>query len=104
MAGNQEPDKKIDSTAARIKSEGFIAMNFDVANVKEIILSHAYYSKDSGSTLKIQKSTDSGVSWVDVGSSNAITSDLKEEKFVINEAGNVRFKINVVGTKDKRIN
>ncbi|GAA0087027.1 hypothetical protein UT300007_34680 [Clostridium sp. CTA-7] len=104
MEGKQEADKRIDSIAARVRSEGFIAMNFDVTNVKEIILSHAYYGNDSGATLKIQKSIDSGVSWVDVGSSNSITKDLKEEKFAINEAGNVRFKINVIGTKDKRIN
>ncbi|MWC29793.1 Ig domain protein group 2 domain protein [Paenibacillus sp. MMS18-CY102] len=104
LIGNLSTDKKSGTQSARINAAGYIQMNFDVAAAQAIKLSVANFNNDSGTTWKLQKSTNAGTTWTDVTAAVAATSVLTEQTIAVNEAGPVRFKIVVAGTSGKRIN
>jgi hypothetical protein len=104
LIGNLSGDKKNQSYSVRGRVPGSFYMNFDVSNVKEVIFSHANYGTESGANWKFLKSTDSGANWTEIGASTAITNTLSTFTIPVNQQGSVRFKIQISGTTDKRIN
>lgn len=104
LIGTHSSDNKNGSRAARIRADGSISMNYNVPGATTVSLLHANFGSDSGANFKLQKSTDSGVTWTDVEPAMTSGSALTEKTYTINESGNVRFKIVVSGTSGKRIN
>jgi hypothetical protein len=104
LIGNLSGDKKNQLYSVRARVPGSFYMNFDVSNVKEVIFSHANYGNETGGTWRLLKSTDAGENWVEVGSSNTISTTLSTTSFPVNQLGNVRFKVEISGTTDKRLN
>jgi hypothetical protein len=104
LIGNLSGDKKNESWSVRSRVPGSFYMNFDVSNVKDVIFSQANYGTESGASWKFLKSTDSGANWTEIGASTAITNTLSTVTIPVNQPGNVRFKIQISGTIDKRIN
>lgn len=102
IIGKQKTDSKDDEAAARLRN-GAIKMNFDVYDVKQVIIKHAKYNTDKSSTWQLMLSVDSGKTYTQVG--NAIeenTATLKTDSFQVNIRGRVRFEI--VKTGSARIN
>jgi len=104
LLGSLSSDRKNGTRSARIKSLGSISMNFDVEAATTVKVSHANFSSDTGANWKLQKSTDGGLTWVDVDTTITSTSTLTERTFTVNEARPVRFRIAVSGTSGHRIN
>ncbi|WP_407923779.1 Ig domain protein group 2 domain protein [Cohnella fermenti] len=104
LIGDSSTDKKNGSKAARIRAAGSIAMSFDVTGAASVTVKHANFSSDSGANWKLQKSTNSGSTWTDVGSSYTSGSSLASQTITVGESGTVRFRIVVGGTSGQRIN
>lgn len=104
LLGDLATDKKIGTKAARIKAAGFISMNFNVASASTVVVKHANFGTDTGATWKLQKSTNNGSTWTDVGGAYTSSSTLASQTITVNESGSVRFKIVAGGTSTHRIN
>ncbi|WP_425430074.1 Ig domain protein group 2 domain protein [Cohnella massiliensis] len=104
LLGDLATDKKNGTKAARIRSAGSIAMNFDVAGANSVTVWHANFGSDSGASWTLQKSLDGGSTWTAVGGSHTSGSALASQTIAVGETGNVRFKIVVGGTSGQRIN
>jgi len=104
LIGDSSTDKKNGSKSARIRSAGSIAMNFDVTGAASVTVKHANFGSDTGANWKLQKSTNSGSTWTDVGSAYTSGSALASQTIAVGESGTVRFRIVVGGTSGQRIN
>ncbi len=104
LMGSLANDKKNGNRSVRMKANASIHMNYDVAGAVSVSFLHANYGTDSGGVIQLQKSTDGGLTWTSVGSSFTSGATLTEKSYVINETGNVRFKIVVTGSSGARIN
>jgi len=108
LVGNLAADHKNGTWAVRMRnSNGSIYMNFDKANgAGTVTVYHAKYGTDGNSTWKLQKSTDGGANWIDMGSTiTTSTITLTPQTFSINQPGNVRFKIvHISGGSANRLN
>jgi hypothetical protein len=104
LIGNLSGDKKNQSYSVRARVPGSFYMNFDVSNVKEVIFSYGNYGTDKGGSWKLLKSTDAGVNWVEVSSSTTIPDTLNTISIPVNQLGNVRFKVETLGTNGARLN
>ncbi|WP_238162588.1 GldG family protein [Cohnella sp. AR92] len=104
LLGDSATDKKNGTKSARIRAAGSIAMSYDVAGAASVTLSHANFGTDSGANWKLQKSTNGGSTWTDVGSTYTSGSSLAAQTIPVGETGSVRFKIVVGGTSGQRIN
>jgi hypothetical protein len=98
--GTSTNDRKTGLQSARIRNAlpASITMNFDWPSGADIItLSYGSYSTDAASTWQLQKSTDSGTTWVNVGSVvTSSTTTLTAQTDTVNQSGNVRFKVAAV--------
>lgn len=106
LIGTSASDRKNGSQSVRLRN-GSIYMNFDVNNgARDVTIYHGKYGSDENKTWKLQKSTDGGSSWVDVGTEVTTSSTtLTAQTFNINQSGNVRFKIlNTSSTTGIRVN
>jgi hypothetical protein len=101
---NDSSDRKIGKTSARVRATGSIYMIFDSSDVKDFKFKYASYGSDTGLNWKAYKSTDLGATWDSIGTSTTISSTLTEASITVMQQGKVRFKIEVTGTKDKRLN
>ena len=80
---------------------GYIQMNFDLPNgASKVTLWQGAYGSDVSSTFKLQHSVDGGNNWIDdiaVGRTTAniatLTAGSKQETYLLNIQGNVRFRI-----------
>lgn len=104
LIGDLSTDKKNGTKSARIKAAGFIAMNFNVTSASTVIVKHANFGTDTGATWKLQKSTNSGSTWTDVGGTYTSGGTLASQTITVNETGSVRFRIVVGGTSGSRMN
>ena len=96
LIGNAANDRKNELWSVRMRNSiGSIYMNFDKTNgAGTVTVYHAVYGTDDPSTWKLQKSTDEGGNWTDIGSIiTTSTNTLTPEIFTVNQPGNVRFKI-----------
>ncbi len=93
LLGEKAGDVKNGSQSARIRS-GYIAMNFDLAGVKQINIKHAKYGDDADSKWQLYFSVDSGASYIAIGHTITETDTvLKADSFAFNITKKVRFKI-----------
>lgn len=84
---------------------GYVQMNFDLQNgASKVTYWQGAYSTDVSSTFKLQYSTDSGVTWVDAIASGRTTANIatltggsKQETYLFNISGKVRFRIMKLG-------
>lgn len=105
LIGSTNNDTKNGLKSVRIKEKGFLRMEFDMQNVKEIKFKYGAYSGDDDSELALYYSTNSGTSWAKNGntlSSNGTT--LKQASFSINITGKIRFEIRKISGGANRIN
>jgi hypothetical protein len=83
----------------------YLQMNFDLPNgASKVTFWQGAYGPDVSSTFKLQHSVDAGVTWVDdiaVGQTTAniqaITGRSRQETFLLNLKGNVRFRVMKLG-------
>ncbi|MCD7035434.1 GldG family protein [Metabacillus sp. GX 13764] len=104
LLGNQSGDLKNGSQSARIKSSGSISMNFDVDGAASVKVSSGNFGSDTGAVWQLQKSTNKGAAWTNIGSSYTSTSSLTAKTVAVNETGTVRFRILVSGSSGARLN
>lgn len=84
---------------------GYVQMNFDLTSgASKVTYWQGAYSTDVSSTFKLQYSTDSGVTWVDAIASGRTTANIatltggsKQETYLFNITGKVRFRIMKLG-------
>jgi hypothetical protein len=89
-----------------------LQLQFNKNGVGEVSFWHAIYAGDTSrdaATLQFQKSTDGGVSWVNVGSPFPAAASMTQAIFPINAAGNHRFQLIIaqgspLGTRNRRVN
>lgn len=104
LIGDSATDKKNGTKSARLKAAGYIAMNFNVTGAASVTVKHANFGTDTGANWKLQKSTNSGSTWTDIGGAYTSGSTLASQTIAVNETGSVRFKIVAGGTSGQRIN
>jgi endonuclease G len=98
VVGNLATDLKNGLKSVRLRA-GKITMNFDVAGVNTLYISHGKFGKDASSTWQLLMSTDGGSTFTQVGSD--IVEDnttLKLDSFKVATSAKVRFQIKKVGT------
>ncbi|NDC90142.1 MAG: hypothetical protein EB075_15310, partial [Bacteroidetes bacterium] len=101
LIGNLANDvKKTGSYSVRMRLQGAkLQMQFNKNGVGEVSFWHAIYTADTSresATIKLQKSTNGGVSWEDVGSPFTSSATMTQTIFPINASGNHRFQILIV--------
>jgi hypothetical protein len=108
LIGNLANDIKNGAQSVRMRnSGGLLTMNFDLTmGARDVTIKHASYQGDGTSTWKLQKSTDGGTNWIDVGSIvTTSSSTLTTQSFTVNQSGNVRFQIvHITGGSSARLN
>ncbi|MCX6156696.1 MAG: hypothetical protein NTY74_01810 [Ignavibacteriae bacterium] len=94
LIGNLTNDKKNNTWSVRMQTAGYIKMNFDLTNgARDITINSASYGTDATCTWQLQKSTDGGSTWSNVGALVSTTATLTPTTFSVNQPGAVRFKI-----------
>ncbi len=105
LTGNTASDRKTGTWSARVRDLGKIRMNFNVSSAGTVSISHAKYGSDGTSTWQLWKSTNSGSSWTQVGSTQTTSSTtLTTANFTVNNAGAIRFEIRKISGGANRIN
>ncbi|MBE9661142.1 DNA/RNA non-specific endonuclease [Mucilaginibacter myungsuensis] len=102
LIGTQDADAKNGTRSARLRN-GYISMNFDIANVSSIKISHAKYGNDADAKWQLMISTDGGATYTQLGDTiNETSTDLTTDIFAVTDTGNIRFKLQKKG--NARIN
>jgi hypothetical protein len=96
LLGNQFNDKTNQVQSARIRGGGTIFMNFDKPNgAGTITINAALYGADTGASFTLDISTNGGTTYTPVaGAPATLTATLTPYTFTVNQAGNVRLRIN----------
>jgi endonuclease G len=98
LIGVDSADVKNGTRSLRLRN-GFAAMNFDMAGVKQITIKHAKYGKDADSKWQLYFSIDSGTTFLPIGRIISETDTVfKTDSFSFNLSKKVRFKIVKKGT------
>ncbi len=98
LIGEDSSDVKTGHKSVRLRN-GYLAMNFDLANVKQISIKHATYGKDANAKWQLYFSTDSGSTYQPLGNVvNEVDTVLRVNSFAFNIPQNARFKIVKKGT------
>jgi len=95
LLGTSASDRKngIQSVRMRTGAGNVTEMAFNVSNAGDVSVYHAKYGSDGNSNWKLQKSTDDGGSWTDVGSvQTASSTTLSAVTFTVNSNVPVRFR------------
>jgi hypothetical protein len=106
LIGTSTSDKKNGTKSARIQNSGKLTLLTDKANgAGTISVKHAAYGSDASSTWQLWYSTNSGVSYVQAGSTiTSVSGSLATATFTPNVSGNVRIEIRKVSGGTARIN
>jgi endonuclease G, mitochondrial len=105
LTGNTTSDRKTGSWSARVRETGKVRMNFNVASAGTVAVQHAVYGSDGASTWQLWKSTNSGSTWTQVGSTVTTSSTgLTTASFTVNSASAIRFELRKVSGGANRIN
>ncbi len=93
LIGEDSSDVKNESKSVRIRA-GFIAMNFDLAGVKQVSIKHAKHGKDANTKWQLYFSVDSGATYLPLGNIiNETDTILSIDSFAFNINKKARFKI-----------
>ncbi|MGI9055433.1 MAG: DNA/RNA non-specific endonuclease [Pyrinomonadaceae bacterium] len=105
LTGNTTSDRKTGSYSARVRNTGTVRMNFNVSTAGTFSVQHAKYGTDGTSTFQLWKSTNSGSSWTQVGSTVTTSSTtLSTASFTVNSSVATRFELRKVSGGTNRIN
>ena len=105
LIGTSSSDPKIGAKSARIRNSGKVSMSFNAASAGTVTIKHAKYGSDGTSTWELWKSTNSGSSWVKVGSTVTTSSTtLATASFTVNSSTAIRFEIRKISGGANRIN
>jgi hypothetical protein len=106
LIGTSTSDKKTGAKSARIRNSGKLTLLTDKANgAGTITVKHAAYGSDASSTWQLWYSTNSGISYVQAGSTiTSVAGSLATATFTPNISGNVRLEIRKVSGGTSRIN
>ncbi len=116
LIGSADNDvKKSGSNSVRMGAVGAkLQMQFNKDGVGEVSFWHSISNFSGDKTrdpavMQLRKSTNGGVSWVNVGEPFPATTEMIQTTFQINQPGNHRFEIQVVvgspvGTRNRRVN
>ncbi|MET3115123.1 hypothetical protein AAKU52_002867 [Pedobacter sp. CG_S7] len=77
----------------------YLQMNFDLKNgASKVTLWHGAYYTDAVSTFRLEYSTDEGTTWIAAGPDVVCASrGSKQETYLLNIKGKVRFRVNKLG-------
>ncbi len=105
LIGTTANDTKNGAKAIRIRELGFIRMNYDILDVKDINISHAAYQGDGDSEWELYFSKNSGATWAKFGSTQKTSgSKFSTTAFAINEKNKIRFEIRKISGGANRLN
>ncbi|MDX2127820.1 MAG: DNA/RNA non-specific endonuclease [Chloroherpetonaceae bacterium] len=106
LIGTSTSDRFAGTRSVRIVNSGIVRMTFDrISGAGTVSIKHAKYGSDANSSWELWASTNSGTSWVKVGSTVATSSTtLSTATFTANISGTVRFEIRKVSGGSARIN
>ena len=105
LTGNTTSDRKTGSYSARVRNTGTVRMNFNVSSAGIFTVQHAKYGTDGTSTFQLWKSTNSGSSWTQVGSTVTTSSTtLTTATFTVNSSVATRFELRKISGGANRIN
>lgn len=106
LIGNSTSDRKAGTQSARVRNSGKLTMNFDNSfGAGTVTVKHAKYGTDANSTWQLWYSSNSGVSYVQAGTTVTTSSTtLSTASFTINISGNIRFEIRKTDGSTSRIN
>lgn len=93
------PGKQAIRMNQNLSESAYLQMNFDLPNgASKVTLWHGAYYTDAISTFRLEYSVDGGVTWVAAGPDvKAQSNGSRQETFLLNLKGNVRFRINKLG-------
>jgi endonuclease G len=99
LLGGLDADKKQGAASARIRNNGFIAMDFDIeCAIRSINVAHASYGNDKAVNWQLQYSEDRGRTWAKAGETVRTTGSLNTNAFAIDHTkGSIRFRIQNMG-------
>lgn len=98
LIGNLAADAKNGAKSVRLRA-GYLSMNFDVAGVKMLYVSHAKYGTDANSTWQLLASTDGGKTYTQLGPEMTESgTTLVTDSFMVNTTSKIRFQIKKAGT------
>lgn len=94
------PGKQCVRMQQNLSSSAYVQMNFDVTEgASKVTVFHGKYYTDPTSTFRLEYSTNGGTSWTVVPGNVTDMPDRgsKQATFMVDIAGNVRFRINKLG-------
>lgn len=98
LVGNLATDLKNGAKSVRLRA-GNLSMNFDVAGMKMLYISHGKFGSDASSTWQLMMSVDGGKTYTQVGTDVTENNTvLKLDSFEVNTTEPVRFQIKKLGT------
>ncbi len=105
LIGTSSSDAKVGTKSARIRNVGKVSMSFNVSSAGTVSVKHAKYGTDAAGTWELWQSTNSGSTWVKVGSTVMTSSTtLATASFTVNSSSAVRFEIRKISGGTNRIN
>jgi endonuclease G len=105
LLGNSEADHKNGGHAVRIRNTGKFSMQFDLAQVRQVSISHAVYGEDASSSWQLWVSRDHGRTYKQVaGTVHTTRRTLTPAQFTLNGEGTLRFEIRKTAGGKNRIN
>lgn len=95
LIGDLSTDRKNGANSARIRNSGRVTMRFDrTTGAGSITIKHAKFGTDANTTWGVWCSTNSGSSWIQIGSTvNTTSTALQTATFTPNISGSVRCEI-----------
>jgi len=106
LLGNSTSDRKNGTQSVRLRNAGSISMMFNNAEgAATVSVKHARYGTDGNSTWQLWYSINSGISYVQAGSTVTTSSTtLATVNFTLNITGNIRFQIRKTDGSTNRLN
>ena len=95
------PGKQCIRMQQNLTTSGYVQMNFDLAKgASKVTVFYGKYFQDASSTFKLEYSVNGGTTWVTAGANVTDPQEraYRQATFMVNITGNVRFRINKLGT------
>lgn len=95
------PGKQCIRMQQNLTTSGYVQMNFDLTKgASKVTVFYGKYYTDAASTFRLEYSVNGGTTWVSTGPNITDMPERgsKQASFLVNITGNVRFRINKLGT------
>lgn len=98
LIGTTVDDRLEGVRSARFRTNGTMTAQFDYTNgIGQVAFWHAKYGGDADSFVALDVSTNSGATWINVGTAAVVSTELKLFEANVFRAGNVRLRIRHAG-------